>query len=321
MPDDALTLFQAEAELRKALARERALTDAAEAGALLVAAGHNGLRALDAVARDDEFWDRLAVDAPAPVGEEQLQLMWEILDGGWSTLLEGLGYEPPPPAAELADTLLGGLARLVARPPTAAEATRTLAELRSNLMDFADELRTLLLAAPALPEALRARSLRAPLQTFVEVLGVSAPLAIGTLLPPFGPVVAMAVSGGLQSLIVGRRKRTLAEARVWARKVMSTLAQVLDGTDVDAREHSRMIVEAAWRADAALRPVAVLDEDDASVREALRLLRDIRGRGAAGLEIGPERKEGVRDWMTLPQGWFDGVLRRDEERCREERGE
>jgi hypothetical protein len=94
--------------------------------------------------------------------------------------------------------------------------------------------------------------------------------------------------------------------------MMERLAHVLDGGDTGGLDRVRALVERTWAAEAAIRRISLMEDDDSSAREVLVLLREIRYRTVGGLQVGLELREGLWTWRSLWAGWFDSVRQQEQ---------
>lgn len=308
------SLWQASAALGEVLEESRA-HEARRArdddAQLLVVAGTNALAAIDALARDRSLWKAVGRDVHR-LSAKDLAPLYRLLDGGWPKLMAELGYVPPPPSEKLATDLLGALVRLRATPLEPGALRQAADEARAELLEVADVLRGVLAAAPEIPPALRARSLRGPLREAQRAMVAAGPLAVAAgalvVLPGGAPVAALGAAAltlagpGLEAARGSRRRRSVQGWQLHADVAMDDLAGSLDGDGAEKPDAERAMKQ-VWIADGALHGLAVTDPADAAAVEAQELLHEVRQALAKDGTVPVELRRAVREWKGLSRGW------------------
>jgi hypothetical protein len=151
------------------------------------------------------------------------------------------------------------------------------------------------------------------LQKAAEVLVVVVPLEVARAVigqvPVLGPVAVALANRGLEAIRARREQRMLRTAEGWravAQNAIDALGETLGGADPEEA------IARAWVADQAVRRITAADPGDASARETLAVLREVRERSARGEAVSSEVRGALDRWSLLSPGWMAAERRRVE---------
>jgi hypothetical protein len=230
----ARSLARDESRLRQALAAHEGRRFDVDTAQVLRERTEDLLETVDAIAHDDDFWERLERAAAEPLTADQLDRLRELDGTTLAVLLEASGYAtpPPPPVDELVDDTIADLATALdaaARPlPDAAwgqdDQRQRVRAAQNSLITFTWRVRkqvTELTPSPLEPSLLRASARRlggAARWLLPKVAAVSAGVLVESVVPGTGI-----------GLVVGAAAKKVAEEGV---ELAATLAaaRIPDGT-------------------------------------------------------------------------------------------